>query len=57
MADLRITTITGVKAVLQETAPCLQCFDLHGELLTSNSAGYDEARAIWNATNHDSKCT
>lgn len=57
MADLRITTINGVEAVLHQTALEALKTSLHGELLTSNSAGYDEARAIWNATNHDSKCT
>ena len=49
MADVRITATTGVEKVLNETA--VEAFKAgpRGELLTPESAGYDEARMIWNA--------
>lgn len=49
MADLRITTINQGETVLKETV--IKAFEasLRGELLTSESADYDEARTIWNA--------
>jgi FAD/FMN-containing dehydrogenase len=49
MADLRIKTITGVEAVAQQTALEALKANLRGELLTSECAGYAEARSIWNA--------
>lgn len=49
MADLRINTIRGEEAVLKETAVEALKATLRGQLLTPDSAGYDEARAIWNA--------
>lgn len=49
MGDIKVATITGKEAVI-DAASCesLQA-GLRGELLTPESAGYEEARTIWNA--------
>lgn len=49
MADLRIITTSGAETVLKETAVEAFKASLRGKLLTADCAGYDEARAIWNA--------
>lgn len=49
MADLRILTTSGAETVLKETAVEAFKASLRGKLLTPDCAGYDEARAIWNA--------
>ncbi|MBI4660288.1 MAG: FAD-binding oxidoreductase [Verrucomicrobia bacterium] len=49
MADLRIITTSGAETMLKETAVEAFKASLRGELLTPDSPGYDEARAIWNA--------
>jgi FAD/FMN-containing dehydrogenase len=49
MADLKIITTNGTETVLKEVAVEAFKAGLRGELLTSDSSGYDEARTIWNA--------
>ena len=49
MADLRVTTTTGEDTLLPEAAVEELKQSLRGELLRPSSAGYDEARSIWNA--------
>src|SRR4028119_819802 len=48
MAELRIVTLTGADAVLDETI--LERFGrgLRGELLRPDGTAYDEARKVWN---------
>jgi FAD/FMN-containing dehydrogenase len=49
MADVRLITTGGAETVLKEVAVEAFKASLRGELLTPGSAGYDEARTIWNA--------
>lgn len=49
MADLRITTINREQSVLDESSIEALKVNLRGELLTPDSADYDEARSMWNA--------
>ena len=49
MENLRIMTINGAETDLQEAAVEAFKASLRGKLLTPDSPGYDEARAIWNA--------
>jgi FAD/FMN-containing dehydrogenase len=49
MADLKMTTLDGgTTTVAQESIDALAA-SLRGDLLTSESPGYDDARSIWNA--------
>src|SRR6201984_2647473 len=48
MTDLRITTISGTDAILEEAAVQALRANLHGPLLCPGDAGYDEARKVWN---------
>src|SRR5919108_5755122 len=49
MADLRIATINGKETALKESDIETFKASLRGTFLTPDSAGYDEAREIWNA--------
>src|ERR1700747_1708523 len=48
MTDLRITTISGTDAILEEAAVQNLPDTLRGPLLQPGEAGYDEARRVWN---------
>jgi FAD/FMN-containing dehydrogenase len=48
MTDLRITTISGTDAILEEAAVESLNANLHGPLLRPGDAAYDEARKVWN---------
>ncbi len=49
MADLKMTTLDGgTTAIPQETVEAFTT-SLRGDVLTSKSPGYDDARSIWNA--------
>src|ERR1700694_4328383 len=48
MTDLRITTISGTDAILEEAAVESLNANLHGPLLRPGDATYDEARRVWN---------
>lgn len=49
MTELTLHTSSGYEAVIPQEAIDGLADGLRGELLTPNSAGYDEARTIWNA--------
>ena len=49
MAGIRIITASGADNVLEENTIEALRANLRGELLTPDVAGYNEARAIWNA--------
>jgi FAD/FMN-containing dehydrogenase len=48
MADLQITTISGVDTVLKEAAVAAFKQSLHGLLITPGDESYEEARQVWN---------
>jgi FAD/FMN-containing dehydrogenase len=48
MAELRIVTLTGADAVLDETILERFASGLRGELLRPDATAYDEARKVWN---------
>jgi FAD/FMN-containing dehydrogenase len=48
MTDLRIATISGTDAILEEAAVESFNANLHGPLLLPGDATYDEARKVWN---------
>jgi FAD/FMN-containing dehydrogenase len=49
MADLKVTTTTGVDTVLKDAIVEELRESLRGELLSPSDAGYHEARSLWNA--------
>lgn len=49
MADFRVITTSGASTVVEGSAVEAFKAGLRGKLLTPDSAGYDEARTIWNA--------
>ncbi|MCI0849994.1 MAG: FAD-binding oxidoreductase [Chloroflexi bacterium] len=49
MTGARAATVDGAETTLADTAVEALRAGLRGELLTPESAGYDEARAVWNA--------
>lgn len=49
MARLRIITRSGTENVVEQSAVDALRTSLRGDLLTSDSTGYDESRAVWNA--------
>ena len=49
MADVTMRTTDGGETVIGEDSVAQLAASLDGELLTAQSAGYDEQRAIWNA--------
>ena len=49
MTGARAATMNGVETTLADTAVEALRAALRGELLTPESAGYDEARTVWNA--------
>src|SRR5215831_11256692 len=48
MTDLRITTISGSDAILEDALVEGLRANLRGALLRPGDAGYDEAREVWN---------
>src|SRR5437763_12431961 len=48
MTDLRVLTIDGTDAILEEAAVQEVAAGLRGPLLRPGDAGYDEARRVWN---------
>jgi FAD/FMN-containing dehydrogenase len=48
MSDLRVTTIDGTDAILEEAAVQEFAAGLRGRLLRPGDGGYDEARKVWN---------
>src|SRR5437763_4217285 len=48
MTDLRVLTIDGTDAILEEAAVQQVADGLRGPLLRPGDAGYDEARRVWN---------
>src|SRR5215469_11062602 len=48
MTDLRITTISGTDAFLEEAAVQELRANLRGLLLRAGDQGYDEVRTVWN---------
>src|SRR5438067_3330476 len=48
MTDLRVTTIDGSDAILEEAAVQEFAAGLRGPLLRDGDAGYDAARIVWN---------
>ena len=48
MTDLRIATIEGADAILEETAVQDFAAGLRGQLLQPGDRNYDEARKVWN---------
>ncbi len=49
MTDLTMTTLNGSTTVIGQDAIDSFATSLRGNLLTPDTAGYDEARSIWNA--------
>jgi FAD/FMN-containing dehydrogenase len=49
MSDLSVKTASGASTTLDSSATRSFAQSIKGELLTSDSPGYDQARAIWNA--------
>ena len=49
MVDLRVTTTTGARSMLEEAAVEGFRSSLRGEMLCPGDEGYDEARKVWNA--------
>ena len=48
MADLRVTTISGVDTVLKETAVAAFKHSLRGPLIAPGDDRYEEAPQVWN---------
>ena len=48
MTDLRVTTIEGADAIIEEAAVQSFADSLRGRLLRPGDGGYDEARTVWN---------